>query len=204
MEFDPDLALRACAQNLDLASASGRINSVRLRRPFWMYVHRRDKLGVLFGQYRELLLRGIVRWGFVIQANEVLFAPGRQDAPGEVVFATDDASAGCTVDPIGLEEVAIAIASLKGTVHADDELDAIADHLTKETVRAIGMPVPPSLSPSLHCRISTTYFVRDHLPGRQLLNPLLPLIVMPEDPLIVLPLPARFWPRELTRWWSGF
>jgi hypothetical protein len=157
-----------------------------------------DQLTTLFRHANTLFTEGTVVWGQVIQANELMFEGGNDNCPGEVVYSLKDPQ---RADPEYLEHVALELYSLKGTEPNNPELAQIAEYLTDETIRVYGLPVPSVVSPLYQCQISTTFFVRKHLPGRRLLASLLPIIVNPRKPHVALPLPERYWPPELLDWW---
>jgi hypothetical protein len=106
-------------------------------------------------------------------------------------------------DPVHLIKVAKRLSSLKGTQPTHPELLRIADYLTDEMIRVFGLEVPRTLSPELPCKISTTYFVRKHLPKRRLCHPLIPMVVNPVAPFVALPLPSRYWPTSFIEWWTS-
>lgn len=172
----------------------------RIPKPLWLRANPSDGLTTLFDNLPTLFTEGRVVWGHVIQANSLMFEPGVFDCPGELVYSLDDAQ---RVDPDRLREVADQLYSLKGTEPEDPELASIAEYLTNELIRVFGLPVPRAISPNLRCRISTTFFVRKHLPLRRLCNSLLPIVVYPREPYVAMPLPARYWPQPLVDWWSA-
>jgi hypothetical protein len=176
-----------------------RMTYLRVRGPRIRLMLCGDALNGLFRNLGSLLAEGSVVWGHIVQANELLFEPGRRNLPAEFVFSLEDRR---RVDPRYLSELAMALFDLKGTQPAEPALRPIADHLTDEYQRVFGMPVPASISPGLRCEISTTYVERKHLPGGRLIDGLLPLIVSPRQPRYVIPLPARYWPQELVALWS--
>ncbi|HVX15999.1 MAG TPA: hypothetical protein VHC22_32745 [Pirellulales bacterium] len=175
------------------------ITYFRIPRPVWLRENPTDGLATLFQNLHTLFTEGIVVWGHIIQANSQLFQSGVHDCPGELVYSLDDVR---RVDPDRLGQVAHQLYSLKGTQPEDPELAPIAHYLTDQLIRVFGLPVPRSISPNLRCHISTTYFVRKHLPRRRLCNSLLPIVVNPREPHVAMPLPARYWPQPLIDWWS--
>ena len=70
--------------------------------------------------------------------------------------------------------------------------------------RVFGLKVPSTISPDFRCRLSTTFFVRKHLPKGKLCSPVLPLIVNKRQPYLVMPLPSRYWPKRFVDWWSDW
>ena len=153
---------------------------------------------------RRLFRTGDVVWGHIIQANVELFSPAPSvdsytyDRPGELVFSLGTRGA---ATPEQLEHVASELGGLKCVDELDDELQSWADYLNAETVRVVGRQVPARISDSAACFVSTTLFRRSHLPEGVLHQPLLPIVVAPQQPYFAMPLPQAFWPRSLVDWW---
>ncbi len=171
---------------------------LQVPRPWWALVDPQEPLHLLFRHVWQLYQEGEIVWGSIIQANALLFSPGPHNCPGELLYSLED-SAG--VDPQYLEEVADRLGELKGTKPDNPALFEIAHYLTDERIRVFGLPVPELLSPGIGCKISTTFFVRKHLPGGVLVGRILPVLVLPRQPHVALPLPERYWPPELISWW---
>ena len=157
-----------------------------------------DKLGVMFQQFNNVLLNGTVVWGQIIQANTQIFSDGDEDYPGELLYSLEDSR---RVEVDYLQNLAHKLYSLKGTAPDHEELEGIADYLTDEYIRVYGLEVPRILSPNLKCHISTTCFMRKYLPNRKLCSNLLPIIVNPTAPMVAVPLPGKYWPKDLIDWW---
>jgi hypothetical protein len=195
--------LRKCIDNFGepprAMSLWNRLTYCRVPKPDWLRSHPTDKLRTHFENLKTLFSEGVVVWGHIIQANSLMFEKGPYDCPGELVYSIEDSN---RVEPEYLERVAKKLFSLKGTKPDDPELQPIADYLTDERIRVFGLPVPSSISPSIRCVISTTYFVRKHLPERRLCAALLPLVVNRQEPYTATVLPERYWPLEFVEWWS--
>ena len=176
-----------------------RLGYLRLPKPLWLCLDPFDELRTLFRNHRTLLADGKVVWGYIVQANYLLHEEGNDNCPGEIVYSLDE---GNGVDHIYLGQLASELFALKGTRPSDPELLRIAEYLTDEEIRVFGLSVPSSISVA-HCQLSTTLFVRKHLPKRHLRAPLLPVVVNPKEPYVVMPLPERYWPEDLVEWWSG-
>jgi hypothetical protein len=152
---------------------------------------------------RAIFRNGLIVWGHIIQANGALFFPGDPDdesddsAPGELVFSTDTTG---QVNPEYLARVAQQLKALKHTTPADPQLRAIADYLTEETVRVFGWDAPQQFSPHVPCYISTTMFMRKHLPDGYLQSRMLPLVITQTSPHYAMPLPVRYWPPDFASW----
>lgn len=176
-----------------------RFSYLRIPRPPFLQHFPSDKIGLVFQHSRRVFTRGTVVWGRIIQANSLMFEDGVDDCPGELVYSLEDAD---VADTSHLQYVAEKLYALKGTTPKDVESARVADYLTKETVRVFGLPVPKSISPRVRCRISTTFFVRKHLPNRRLSGLILPVVVNPQPPHVALPLPAKYWCPDLVRQWT--
>jgi len=175
-----------------------RLTYLRVPRPNWLRMNPEHGIRILFSNMQRLLQEGRVVWGHIVQSNVLMFQEGKEDCPAEVVYSLDDPY----ISPEDLAELAGEIYAYKETKPSDPELRFLADHLTDEYTMVYGLPVPASISPNLRCRLSATYLVRKHLPGRRLCKPLFPLIAHPEKPYVVLPLPERYWPRDFAAWWA--
>ena len=197
--------IEQCIENFGAAprtiSLWDRLGYWRIVRPEWLYHHPNDGMETFFLNLKELRRNGRVVWGRFIQANSLLFAPGVDDCPAEVVYSLDESNSILVEE---LDRIAGSLYALKHTQPDDPELAPIADYLTKEVVRVYGMPVPKSISPRHACRISTVYVVRKQLPSprRKLSQLLIPIIVAPNPPHVALPLPSRYWPEALIDWWN--
>lgn len=196
-------AIRKCVNNFDPIGNSDeellRLTYLRVSKPAWLRSNPTDKLTTHFKNLNSVFANGMVTWGQIIQANVLMFEDGSVDCPGELVYSIDDPE---RVDPEHLQYVAGELFRLKGTKPSDQELRPIADYLADEIIRVFGLPVPTCISPSISCTISTTIFVRKHLPNRRLCSTLLPVIVNRREPYIATPLPERYWPREFIEWWQ--
>lgn len=176
-----------------------RLTYWRVPRPAWLHANPSDTLSILFQHAHRTFEEGRVVWGHIIQANGLMFQDGNDDCPGELVYSLADPA---RVDPDELARVAYQLYQLKGTYPSEPSLAIIATYLTDERIRVFGLEVPTLVSPTMRCRISTTFFLRKHLPNRKLCETLMPIIVFPAEPYVAMPLPKRYWPEELIRWWS--
>lgn len=199
-----DEILHECAYNFGMTPRRfyfwDRLKYLNVPRPKWILTPPIDPLEMLFLNIPYLWEHGRVVWGHVVQANSQLFQPGPTSCPGDVVYALDDQK---PISPNTLAEIAGACFSLKNTTPDGKSHAAIATHLTDEYSRAFGLSVPRGISPTHHCRISTTFFVRKHLTGPDhCLNlGFFPIVASPTDPFVVMPLPSRYWPAKFQDIW---
>ena len=171
---------------------------LRIPTPLWAKRNKSEKLNELFENIPTLFKEGVVVWGQIIQANQLLFSPGSDNCPGEVLFS---ASKRVESDVDVLRQVASSVASLKGTQPEEPHAASVAEYLTDEMIRVFGLRAPDLIACGIKCRISTTFFVRKHLPNGYLSSGVLPLVVLPREPCYAMPLPSRYWAPELIRDW---
>jgi hypothetical protein len=50
-------------------------------KPRWLHDHPDDLTNGIYSDQRALLTTGRVVWGYVVQANQLLFSPGTEDMP---------------------------------------------------------------------------------------------------------------------------
>ncbi|MBL8889841.1 MAG: hypothetical protein JNL67_07660 [Planctomycetaceae bacterium] len=157
-----------------------------------------DDLFAVFQNQQQLLENGVVVWAHIIQANCLLFEPGKANCPASVVFSPDTT---LNLKPSGLGKVAQALFRLKGTAPSQADLKEFADNLTDETTRTFGLKVPSSISPRVDLYEASTFVTRKHLPTRILSLPFFPLLVAPKPPYYNIPLPSKYWPSQLVDSW---
>lgn len=175
-----------------------RFSYLRIPQPEWLREDPSDALKILFDNLGTTYKHGRIVWGHLIQANNLMFEDGEVSCPGELLYSLDDNE---RADPQVMSGIARQLYALKGTSPSNAELLSIADYLADEMIRVYGLRVPPTISPDYRCRISTTYFYRQHLPGGRLMASMMPILVNPREPYVALPLPGRYWPESLLSWW---
>lgn len=177
--------------------AAAALPGLRPTAPFW--ADDQEPLSQLFRHADELLLRGRVVWGALVQANPLLFAPEfRLGAPGDVVYDPQG-----RVEPEALVAVADLLyqAKTQGTEGIDDpQLALYAEHLRDERTRQFGFVIAGAVLPYPLCA-SSTYFDQLQLPDGMLSQRCLPLLVADSQPGLVLPLPQALWPEALREAW---
>jgi hypothetical protein len=199
--------LQRCRESLGPAPRTlrrGEQQEFRLRPSFLtrlIFLVTGDKLRTVLRDQHLLRDRGRVVWGFLVQANQVLFDPGnRQVLPANVIYSPDpwfDDRA-----PF-LEEVARGLFGLKGTSPGDAELERFAEAITDELVRTMRLALPRSLCEGREAYFTTCLIQPSHLPGGCLAAGSFPLVICPEKTEAVMILPARYWPEELCVVWSA-
>src|SRR6188472_532033 len=137
------------------------LRGTRRRRPKWLT--NQDPMARIFAKRGQILRNGVIRWAHIVQANNMIFAPGDDDHGAQIVYAPGD-----DVSIEGLGEVAHRAFALKGTQPADPLELRIANMLTNELERALDWPVPKSLTRGRNVITSIIVLPRAEMPGRLL------------------------------------
>lgn len=163
-----------------------------------------DALAELFGDIPSLLREGRVVWGQLVQANADLFETGHDDGlPGDVLY--DPAG---RLTPTDLAPIARSLFASRQQIEALRAADPpqaerlrLAEHFENEMSRARALRVPPGDAHG-ELLVSTTYFVRRHLPTQTLMLSYFPLLILDRRPGSVIVLPSRWWPSAVLDMWS--
>lgn len=144
---------------------------------------------------------GVVVWGFVFIANNVLWRPGTEDAPAAVVYSFDPAF---RRDPTPLRGVIEALGLLRtSTRPAPPGLEATQALVQDDTGRSMQAPVSDRLSWGRAVFLAAVMIHRKHLPVPMLTGLPLPLLACPGPGEPCLVVPAHYWPDALTAAWRG-
>jgi hypothetical protein len=175
------------------------LSRLRVDMPDWMRDDEDDLLEV-FDFFEDLLIDGDIVWGALVQANGLLFEPGREDHPAVVIYA---ANGSFDDQPHRLLAIARRMFRLKNTTPADPELRRIGDLLANETARGLGTVVPRSLTDGKKIRCASFMVFRSHLPGdyAYLQGSWFPLLIHPDTDAVLM-VPGRYWPRKLVLLWE--
>ncbi|MBL8481921.1 MAG: hypothetical protein JNJ60_06995, partial [Rhodocyclaceae bacterium] len=201
---DPLAAVRL--DDIDIAGLSAALPPAdfaypKMRMPEWIP---KDPLLAVFDAMPALLRSGRVLWGYVVQAEAVLYKAGEQGATGEVVYDPSGRT-----PPAQLQEHAGKVAALRkeldprrAAAQNGPPLLSVAAGELDEAPRIMGLAVPENIS-SLGLVLSSVYFERRHLPGGKLAGSLVPLLASDRHPGCVMLLPSRWWPDALLDLWRG-
>lgn len=176
-----------------------RPKNIHLNRPDWM--RSADAISAVYHEKSELLRRGTVCYGQIVQANTILFKLfPHVDCPAHIIYSDDPCVA---ADPQILRQVALLLFRYK-----DQPLDRVPEQwreiarvITDEydrsdfrfTIEWQGRPVSFSFLPVM--------IFRKFLPGRKLSGGLLPVIAAPGC-RSVLVLPKRYWTAGFKKLWN--
>jgi hypothetical protein len=128
-----------------------------------------------------------------------MFETGRDNCPGCVIFSCDTRWSDRLFP---LLELAQELFALKHGEPTDPEATRFGAMLADEYERAMGWPLPASMTGGRLVVATTVVFHRKHLPGRKLSNGYLPLLVHRESPAAFV-LPGRYWTEELRAAWQS-
>lgn len=163
--------------------------------PTWM--PRNDVLRKVYVEQDRLLRAGSLVWAWLVQANNLLFAPGPDDHPALIVLPTDITNAA----PIArLSAVAQRVYQLKNTTPADAGERELARLVSDEMRRSLGWRVPATVAGPTALTLTACMVFRRALPEGRLHRGLLPMLTHPQTD-VVLPVPLRCWPEAFERWW---
>lgn len=164
---------------------------------FWLIG---DKLRSVLRDQNILRDHGRVVWGFLVQANRILFEPtNRQVLPANVIYSPD---AYFDDHAPELGDVAGALFQLKGSSPGDEELERFAAAITDERARTMRLALPRSLCSGKEAYFTTCLIQPSHLPGGCLAAGYFPLVICPDRTKAVMVLPAVYWPEKLRDGWA--
>lgn len=145
---------------------------------------------------------GKLSWGRIVQVNKLMFEDIKNNCPGEMLIWMDNDT---KFNPILLTTTAQKLFNLKGNSDnlTDADEKAYAQSLENERLRAYGKKIPTSIANGLNLRASLIFFQRRHLPERKILGGLFPVLYLEEDPMVVVVVPHKFWPKDFTEAWKN-
>jgi len=144
--------------------------------------------------YENLLKEGKLVWGSLVQANTAIFEPGADNLPATYIYSTEEYFKS---NPSHLLEIANRIFNLKGKKSGDALLDATAELVTDERKDSCSHPIPYRLTDGHEVYICSVYLFRCFLPAGRLTSRTQPLLVNPPHNGLALPLPLKFWSKQL-------
>lgn len=180
------------------------VTSKSLPKPLWLRLHRNDGLHVVYRDKDLIFRAGKIYYGFLVQANEMLFQKGNNlDLPANVLFSTHPLA---EKYPEFLAEIGSEIFSYKGKPESEipEPLRETVRILTAETDRsgtAFSISIPNPDQPDEIIENIDIYFCsvivfHKDLPGQFLQTQFLPVLAAPEQSPAVLILPKEYWTAE--------
>lgn len=170
--------------------------AILAKTPHWL--KHDDGLNEILQYQKRLLIEGAVVWGVVVQANELLFAPGPDDYPALLVYSPDRYF---DEHPTELRALGAKISDPNGGAHKDGEMAAINQFVSDETASTLSAPVQRLFS-TRDIRTAAFIVFRKHLPDRMLAGSLLPILIHPDTSAVMI-VPSAFWPATLISHWQS-
>jgi hypothetical protein len=167
--------------------------------PFWMRLSPGERLWTVFREREQLVTRGKVVWGALVQANELLFRPGPNDCPANAIFSPDNDYDG---EPLELGRLGHELFALKGTRPDDPVLRKVAADITNEMQRSFNFRIPDAMTGGREVYFTTIMVHRRHLPGRVLTQGFFPMVVDPGQTEATMILPSDYWPPQMLAFWQ--
>ena len=161
-------------------------------RPKWMTDD--DELLETYERQRAMLREGRIVWGHLVQANRLLFSPGEDDCPADVVYAVDPSF---DQDLEGLAAIARRLSATKQRPQA-----WVSHVLAGESQRVARYRLPSWLSGSRDVYFGSIMLHRRLLPDGVLTAFVVPLLVDPRQPSLPIVVPAALWGDGLRSFWS--
>lgn len=161
-----------------------------IREPKWFAHEPNHSLGAFMAGERNLMQRGEVVPGAIVQANRLLWSAGDDAHPAELVYCLDP--------DVALErmpELAHELFELKGTEPDEHTPRFIADHLANERTSVRGVRLPLDLAGHREVFESSTMVYREHLPKGHLDGNRYPVLVCPSSHVAMI-LPHDLWSSE--------
>lgn len=152
--------------------------------------------------WEKVFQQGRLGWGYIVQANTLMFEKGPLNCPGEILIWQDEAF---PFDPEAAGEVARRLYELKGnSAHLEDEEERrFAAHLEDELERSYGLQIPERIADGFDLKVSTIFFQRRHIPGGVVTNSFFPILYLETNPMVTVMVPHRFWPKSLLEEWNS-
>lgn len=174
-----------------------------LTPPWWMIQERDRRFCVFYRDQNILLKHGIVVWGRLVQANNLLFKPGKWDHPAVIV---------CSPDPVfdrGLRELAAIAREIyelknKKLDHPEmSDLIIFAESITNEMDCPFNVAIPNYLTLNNLVYFTSIMVCRKHLPAGYLKSGWFPVLIAPDKTPASMILPSKYWESSLLEVWNS-
>jgi len=183
--------LGAAPRNVDVSHFLG-------TRPAFL-LNGNDDLRAIFTHAERIVREGVLGAAHVYIANNILWTPGVNPAPGGAIYTLDRSMwneeflMGRTAKQ--LHE----IREGKDTRH----FPQLNGYLKDDLARVFHQRLPAQLTADYPFYATTLLFFPQHLPGNCLARSFVPVLVDPKPPHAALIVPARFWGNDARAWWRG-
>lgn len=165
-----------------------------LKRPKWMDIKTDKRFDSTYTDQKLLFKKGRIMIGKIVQANTLLFEPGKFDHPAAMVFTEDPYF---EENPHKLEEIASSLYKIKGRSTNDEELQKFSDMLEDEIVTLFNVEVPKKITHGKKVYFTSFMVHRRHLKLGYMDSGIFPVLALPEKTEASIILPNRYWADEL-------
>ena len=171
--------------------------------PWWMILERDRRFCALYRDQNILWKKGIVVWGRLVQANNLLFEPGRWDHPAVIV---------CSPVPLfdsnikELTRIAQDLYQLKDKKLEHPEMVdfvTFAEVITNEMDCLFNVKIPTSLTFNQLVYFTSIMVCRKHLPGGYLKSAWFPTLIAPDTTSAAMILPSKYWFSDVLDCWCS-
>ena len=202
--MDFQRVIESTRQNVKRAQASYSAENYRvdrIKKPLMMYVIMDRRFDPQFRDQRILLQRGVVVWGSIIQANQILFDPNGSHA------SLPAASHVCSQQSLRCQS---RLVDRSGTQHVRFKGSGVYSRyagLRGQVGQRDGRRHPIAHPHGLYRW--TPVLLRDlddrakHLPGNYLANGFFPVLIAPKETETVMVLPETYWDPQFRRAWES-
>ncbi|BAY27627.1 hypothetical protein NIES2100_74520 [Calothrix sp. NIES-2100] len=169
--------------------------------PWWMIKAGDRRFCVLYRDQNILWKKGIVVWGRIVQANNLLFDPGKWDHPAVIVFSPVPVFDSKLKD---LTRIAHDLYELKDKKLNHPEMAdfvTFAEAITNEMDCLFNVKIPESLTLNQLVYFTSIMVYRKHLPGGYLKSGWFPILIAPDKTPAAMILPAKYWFSEILDLW---
>ena len=173
------------------------LDYLRIKRPmlsFGMSQHLKE----IYEEHQYLLVQGHVVWAVLLVANTDLFAKGKNDGRGVVVYCKD----------IHLHDELLRLADLtekleeQRTRNTEEPYEnKLYSKVNRNNAWFAPQALPASITDDNSIMISSLLCVRKHFPHNMLIGSFFPILTHPKYKSVAL-LPDLFWPDDLRASWT--
>jgi hypothetical protein len=171
----------------------------KLKKPNWMIKENDRRFESIYDEQDLLYSHGRIVLAHLVQANTLLFEPGKDDCPACIVFS-EDTYFDENIDE--MSEIANNLYILKDTAVEDLELKEFADVITDQMTALYNVQLPNSITNNKLVYYTTIMVKRSHLPNQYLKLGWFPILVCPEKTKASIILPCKYWSTKLIKMWQ--
>lgn len=168
-------------------------NYTRLSKPKWMLIYKDHRFESTYKDQRILIKEGRIALATIVQANTLLFKPGKYSCPAAMVYSEDTFF---EEYPDKLKSIASQLFQIKGADCNDKEIQIFSDILADEKVPLFNFKVPEKLTYGKTVFFTTFIVHREHIPNGYIDFKYFPVLILPEKTEASIILPSKYWAPE--------